>query len=331
VARHIAAVAEASKIVAAAGNSHQRDAYLTSLLRTCNQMVPQWARNISLGRDQTETAIGSLSTEFADIRNRLQAALQVVRGSGAEGDLGVIIGGAQQELEVILAELKTAMAAKQAMLDEIGGLVRLTDELRKMASDVRDIAARTNLLALNAAIEAARAGEAGRGFAVVADEVRKLSNLSASTGADIEAKVQSANQMIGAALSAAENLAKEDGRLLADCDFAIGDALSRIKRAGVELADSSSRLLAENVQVNDQVEKVLVNLQFQDRVSQILGWVIAELTRFEELLTREDARSETDPPPEPIDVSAWVGEAVGRFTTAEQSRVAGADAALTFF
>lgn len=48
-------------------------------------------------------------------------------------------------------------------------------QIKNIASTVRDISDNTNMLALNASIEAARAGVAGAGFAVVAQEVKKIS------------------------------------------------------------------------------------------------------------------------------------------------------------
>ncbi|WP_080509627.1 methyl-accepting chemotaxis protein [Chromobacterium subtsugae] len=320
VGRFIDASVQRSRTISDAETAVHRDqaAYLDSLRVTCRAMLPRWRTNVELVRAQSESAVDGLVAEFRDIRSRLKRALGAFASQGQE-DLASTIGGARDELETILSELKAATAAKQQMMGNIASLVQLTEDLQKMAIEVGDIAARTNLLALNAAIEAARAGESGRGFAVVADEVRKLSNLSATTGASIRDKVSTANQLVGGALAAAERLSSEDKRLLVSSESAIAATLARINQAADGLASASASLRAENLQVSQRIEEVLVNLQFQDRTAQIMGWVLSDMGRLDERLTQDEEQVRQGEVPQPISVDSWVEKAESQYTTLEQA------------
>jgi methyl-accepting chemotaxis protein len=172
-----------------------------------------------------------------------------------------------------VTSLKMAMDNKQAMLSEVNGLLDFIGELKQMAVDVAGIADQTNLLALNAAIEAARAGEVGRGFAVVADEVRKLSTLSKETGTRISAKVETISTAISGAVRAADQTAAHEAQSVTRSENAIDSVLHDFKGVTEGLIESSGILRSQSAGIKDEIADAIVQLQFQDRVSQVLSHV----------------------------------------------------------
>jgi methyl-accepting chemotaxis protein len=138
-----------------------------------------------------------------------------------------------------------------------------------MAAEVRSIAAQTNLLALNAAIEAARAGESGRGFAVVASEVRMLSQRSAETGARIGHRVGQIAAIMNDTMAGAEAANVDDKRAVSLSGELVEHVLGHVRKLGAA-ADS---MHSHGMVVRKEVEQLLMAMQFQDRVSQILGGV----------------------------------------------------------
>ena len=297
--------------------------YAQSLHQTCNTIMPTWQRHIAISRQQTEMAIGGLSQEFAEISRKLEAAVATSRSAaqGMDNDGGgitALIASVREELLALLSSIAAALDTKKTLLDDIRGLAGFTDELKRMAAEVANIAGQTNLLALNAAIEAARAGEHGRGFAVVADEVRKLSNVSGETGKLIRQRVEAVGQAIAVTLNAADSLSTKDAQVIKQAEAVIQAVVSRFDGAAGSLAASATRLQEEGADVQEQITHVLVDLQFQDRTSQILTLVESDIERLDASLNAGGEILNQGRLPAPLDAQQWLSKLESSYTTLEQ-------------
>jgi methyl-accepting chemotaxis protein len=155
-----------------------------------------------------------------------------------------------------------------------------------MAHEVAKIAQRSNLLSLNAAIEAARAGDLGRGFAVVAKEFRMLANQSGDTGRNIAAKVGVISAAIADACDVVrESVEQRDARVQATAGT-IGQVLTEIREVAGGLERSGELLKDESVVIQSEIGRALVQLQFQDRVGQILGLLKANIEHWPTFMER---------------------------------------------
>jgi methyl-accepting chemotaxis protein len=173
------------------------------------------------------------------------------------------------------------------MLDKVQGLDRFVVELRDMAEDVARIAKQTNLLALNAAIEAARAGELGRGFAVVAKEFGMLSSQSGETGRKITEKVGIISGAIIDTCKLARDSVAAEGGSLQVVHATIDRVMSDFKGVTGVFQQSSDMLQTESMAIQVEVNQSLVEMQFQDRVSQILTQVNRNIDRLPQVLQEQ--------------------------------------------
>jgi methyl-accepting chemotaxis protein len=306
----------------AVGDSPMIDNYLASRERFGDAVLPVWCRHIENSRTQMEEAVSDLASRFSNIVDKLDNALHVSGGSNQSGNsMTEVFAHSETQLGSVVTSMKSAMSSKQAMLAQIKDLERFTRELRGMAEGVASIAAQTNLLALNAAIEAARAGPAGAGFAVVATEVRMLSMRSAETGKEITNRVGLISSAILAASQAAEQSSDAEDKSMQSAEGMIEAVLNEFRQMTDALVQSSELLKQESIGIQGEVGEALVQLQFQDRVSQVMAHVRENMERLPALLRDNRADYEASGVLEALDPDLLLRELQKTYAMAEEHAV----------
>jgi len=246
----------------------------------CLGALPIFAKQIENARQQSEEAILALSTQFRGIVSSLDGAMAASeKGSGDGGrDLRAAMDEGRRQLLKVIDALTSVRDSRAALVSEIRSLNVYTVELADMAKDVEMIAFKTNMLALNAAIEAAHAsGEVGRGFAVVANEVRQLSIASRDTGKTIGAKIAVINETLKSIVGANEQAVEREATAVKDSEERIGSVLEEFGGMTERLLKSAEQFRGEGESIKNEVMESMVQLQFQDRVGQILSHVVKSI------------------------------------------------------
>ncbi len=269
---------------------------LTDLLQT---VLPAWRYQLDLVKSQTEAAVLQLTTSFANVLQQFDLAGiggAAARASGADTTISLLTL-CERELQPVVLSLTSVIEGKDVLLNNIRALAEQTQTLQTMSEEVRSIAAQTNLLALNAAIEAARAGESGRGFAVVAAEVRMLSQRSAETGQRIGERVGHIAAIMKTTMAGAQETTVQDKRAVALSGELVEHVLGHVRTLG----DSASAMHTHGMVVRQEVESLLMAMQFQDRVAQILAGLDSNVSQMQETLAQRDDQALPD-------ASAWLHE-----------------------
>lgn len=293
------------------------------------EALPILADQIENARLQSEEAIVSLSTRFRGIVASLDNAVsasQQVSGDGGKDLQSAMDDGRRQLLKVVDA-LTAIQDSRATLIVEIRSLGAYTEELREMAKRVEMIAFNTNMLALNAAIEAAHAGgDVGRGFAVVAQEVRHLATASRETGQVIGKKIGVINDSLGRILGANERVTEEESLAIKASEARINGVLEHFGGMTERLLGSAEKFRRESAVIKDEVMESMVQLQFQDRVGQILSHVVESIDELRAL-----ARSGGGDAAGGRGVTAtdYLREMERRYTTEEQRRIHSGTAAKT--
>lgn len=249
-----------------------------------------WSKHIETGRSQTENALIEITDRFSGIVRRLEDAVRASSLSAESMDstngMVAVFSKSEVELNSVIGSLMDVIGRGESLMQEVNSLVPFIDNLTEMASTVHQIAEQTNLLALNAAIEAARAGEHGRGFAVVADEVRKLSTQSGESGRKIAETVKVISSAIAEASDKAKKSAEQDISSRENAEAAIRGVLGDFKSMTNDLSDTAATLRSSSASIKDEISESLVQLQFQDRVSQILSHIRDNIKFFSACLQK---------------------------------------------
>jgi methyl-accepting chemotaxis protein len=286
-------------------------------------VIPVWRRHFESSREQMETAVNQLSDRFGGIVDKLDVALRTATQetdaveSGGEGLVSVYARSAH-DLSALIAVQQASMSSMEAMLAKVQGLDRFIAELQDMAADVARIAQQTNLLALNAAIEAARAGELGRGFAVVAKEFRMLSNQSGDTGRRIAEKVNVISAAIVDTCTVVRDSVAAEDSSLESAHSTIDRVLADFKGITEVFQRSSNTLQDESMSIQSEINNALVQLQFQDRVSQIMTQVLKNMDQLPLLLQQQRDDYVQTQVLTPLDAEMVLGELKKTYVMADQ-------------
>lgn len=278
-----------------------------ALAQLVHAVLPAWQHHVTLVRSQTEEAVNQLTGSFALVLEQFdQAGIGAGRGHAGTDTPG-LLSQCERELQPVVSALNHVIEGKDAMMGSVRSLASETRGLGEMAAEVGKIAAQTNLLAINAAIEAARAGESGRGFAVVAAEVRKLSQSSADTGRRILGRVDKVQALMDQTLRAAEASHTQDKETVLTSGAVVQDVLQNVRTLG----NAADNMQKHGSIVRQEVEKLLMAMQFQDRVSQILQGVHDDMLRMRSTL---ETTALVDLP----DAQEWMGVFSKTYTMADQ-------------
>ncbi|MEY4765854.1 MAG: hypothetical protein RI907_2527 [Pseudomonadota bacterium] len=247
------------------------------------EVLPVWTRHLESARQHSEEAVGGILASFGSIATRLDQAIRVTQESQVgvgHGSVEDLVRRNEDALLEMIKPMKAAVQARDHAYERVDSLAAAMSELRQSALQIKQLARRTNMVALNASVEASRAGERGAGFAVVAQEVRQLATQSADAANRMMSRTHAIDQELQGLRNEAAVHDSSDEALQDQAEHSARLVISGLLNSLGELNRSSRELKEAGQAVQEEYERVLMNFQSQDRLSQMLACVSDDIVRL---------------------------------------------------
>ncbi|MDH3370996.1 MAG: methyl-accepting chemotaxis protein, partial [Gammaproteobacteria bacterium] len=233
---------------------------------------------------QTEQAANTIASSFEAVINKatIQArqAMELLEGTqGAANDgtpqsLKDFIQVSDERLNKMADEVVRVADLSVNMVRELDGVQNRTQAIDGFLLDVEKLADQTSLLALNADIEAARVGEHGRGFSVVASEVRRLSKRSHEFSDRIRVHLKEVRTGLSKTYGDMRTLSAADMEHALTIKDDVLSLTQSLEGKNREVAETVSRINEISKEIAQDVQNVVVSLQFHDITSQKLSGML---------------------------------------------------------
>ena len=280
---------------------------------------------------QMEHATDTIANSFQAVINK--AAVQARQAMELlEGTQGATQDGIPQSLQDFIQVTDRRL---NKMADEV---VRVADLSVKMVKDLDDVQQRaqaidgflrdvetladqTKLLALNADIEAARAGESGRGFAVVANEVRRLSQRSHVFSQEIRKHLKAVSNGLNRTYGNMQTLTAEDMEHALTLKREVVELTESLEGKNREVADTVGDINVISREIAQDVQNIVISLQFQDITSQQLNNMLQPVEELKQKISALSKETISMAEESGHGSDAWFGDSEdGKVSAAELER-----------
>lgn len=273
-----------------------------ALISLLQRVLPAWQGNVQLARAQTQAAIDNLTARFGSIHDRLGGAIDLSQG-GRNADVLQVIQNAARQLGEIATALEAVLTSRQALLAKLDAVAAANDDIRQLALQNEQLAGQTGVTDLLSD----------------AQSWQELAARSAENSRQIIARAKTMRQQIQAAVAGSGELPAGAAGIIENSRAVIDQVVADFRQSAMQLSSTVDQLESENREVDREVCDILVNLQFQDRISQILDHVQRDILRLLDVSAQP-----TLPAPE-----QWLAELQKTYTTQEQRQLHAGGTALT--
>ncbi len=237
--------------------------------------------------NQIESAVVEVCGKFQSMADRARAGVSgaaelLSGGSEAQASTSVefLIAEAARTIETLLRHTQDSAAVSNSAIERIQRVQEATDHITSSLTQLDDITIGNRLLAVNARIQAVYAGDKAAGFGGVANEIGIQAKRSAEIVELIRSVSSELRYIANSALSDLKMMVVEDQRAYQKSKREVDRVLDDFRLMHNSTREFICKMQAESESVAKEISGAVRSLQFQDRISQRIGHVVAELDRI---------------------------------------------------
>lgn len=252
-------------------------------VKTVSAILPEAAQAVEqAGHDLSQrfVALAKSANAQSDILQALIATVGAIEVNGKQVTLDEFIELFSSTLDDSTSKMLFVAKKALSMVYNMDDAIQNLHEIEKFSRKIQSITRQSSLLALNAQIEAARAGEAGKGFSVVANEVKVLSSEIAKLSEQMRQRTSIIMRSVVDGFSVLKEVATTD----MNANIMAKDTLEAMMQGLVKQNDKSREVMqksaASSRDISTTIQSMVMDLQFQDRNSQICENAALMLQQF---------------------------------------------------
>lgn len=281
---------------------------LISAMRSMQEFLPQSATLMKESIQKLSNDFSTLSRSTLEQAENVQKVVEMAGSIHVNGEsvpLDVALNEINRTLEGAVDKILHVSCLAVSMAGQFDVARSSLGEVKGFISSIQKITRQTKLLSLNATIEAEVAKEAGKGFRVVADEVKSLSQEITQLSEEMERKIGEIVRSVNMSHETLQQVATIDMTENIMVREQIDSIMHSILEQNRDLTGVLNRAAASSRSTSESISGMVMSIQFEDRVTQVLGNTVEVLGVLEQIeLGFHMAAQRIMPPNERMEVDA---------------------------
>ncbi len=186
----------------------------------------------------------------------------------------------QRVLQLLLAGVRSSSEFSQTATQKLMMLEQKLARTERILGEVEEIADRAKMVALNGRIEASRLGESGKAMGVIASETKDLAERAAQTSRSIRQSISELGRELAQTTQEMEKRSASHSNDFESASDQVGKLLTNLEQSHQHLRSVMSQTATVSVELQNDIAKAVMSMQFQDRVSQRIAHVAEAIEGF---------------------------------------------------